>query len=111
MAQHISTKELKEKLDSGGEFVLVNALDEKSFEKRHIPGSINVPNSEVRKKAPKKLEDKDKETIVYCASRSCDASTKAAEKLEDMGYTNVVEFDAGIAGWEEEGHDFEGLKA
>jgi hypothetical protein len=40
----ISREELKEKLECGDEFKLVNALDEWAFNAKHIPGSINISN-------------------------------------------------------------------
>ena len=40
----ISREELKEKLDRGDKFKLVNALGEWAFEAKRIPGSINIRN-------------------------------------------------------------------
>ena len=111
MPKHISAKDLKEKIDSGEDFNLVNVLGEDSFENEHIPGSINIPSGKMMKRAKEELPEKDEEIIVYCASTSCKASTKAGEKLEEMGYENVVEFDSGISGWKENGYELEGRKA
>jgi hypothetical protein len=46
----ISREELKEKLDRGDKFRLVNALGEWAFEAKRIPGSINVRNMRNAKK-------------------------------------------------------------
>jgi hypothetical protein len=45
----ISREELKEKLDRGDKFKLVNALGEWAFNAKHIPGSINISNIQVKK--------------------------------------------------------------
>lgn len=110
MAEVISTDELKEKLDEGGGFHLIDALSPASFEARHIPGAKNVPNGpdfldqfEKEVGAPK-----DAEIIVYCSSASCMASVQAAEALEEAGYSNVVHYKDGLAGWKEAGYEFEG---
>ena len=46
----ISREELKEKLDRGDKFKLVNALGEWAFNAKHIPGSLNISRIENAKK-------------------------------------------------------------
>jgi rhodanese-related sulfurtransferase len=82
-------------------YALVNVLEPDSYREEHIPGSINIPAAEVEK-----FEDhfaKDKEIIVYCASQSCDASSKTASELSQRGFENVVDFEAGMRGWTSSG--------
>jgi len=102
----ITAKELKEKIDKGEDFVLIDVLSKESFEAKHIKGSINIPTSELGQRV-NELPDKDKEIIVYCASKTCPASPAAARHLEDLGYTNVVDFEDGLAGWIEAGFSLE----
>jgi rhodanese-related sulfurtransferase len=103
----ISAEELKKKIDSGGNFKLINVLSKESYDVRHIPKSISIPVSEIEDRAPKEIPDKGMEIIVHCASSTCTASPQAAEKLEKIGYTNVTEFKIGIAGWNDAGYEFE----
>ncbi|MFB6295128.1 MAG: rhodanese-like domain-containing protein [Candidatus Nanohaloarchaea archaeon] len=100
MVETISRSELKEKMDSGDDFTLVNVLSEEQFEQEHIPGSINIPLDEVEEEFPRQF-DRDDDIVVYCASESCQASPKAAEKLESMGFTNVADYEGGLADWKE----------
>ncbi|MEX1014076.1 MAG: rhodanese-like domain-containing protein [Candidatus Paceibacterota bacterium] len=110
MAKVITTEELKNKIDSDEEFYLVDVLSSNSYEGRHIPTAINFSNG------PDFLEDfenkteanKDDEIIVYCSSENCMASVQAAKTLEKAGYTNVVHYKDGLAGWQNAGYDFEG---
>ena len=104
----ITAKELKDKFDANEDFILVNVLSPESFEAKHIPSSINMPLSDIGIRSKKELPGKNKEIIVYCASRQCEASPNAAKKLEKLGYTNVADFEDGIAGWQEAGFKFEG---
>lgn len=106
----ISAQELKEKLDSGADVEVINVLSKDSHETKHIPGSKNIPVDELEERAPKELPDKNKEVIVYCASKDCQASPNAAKKLEEMGYANVEDFEDGLAGWQEAGYEFEGIQ-
>jgi rhodanese-related sulfurtransferase len=103
----ITTKELKEKIDSGAEFKLINVLSKESFEAQHIPKSINVPGNELEERAPKELPDKNEQIIIYCSSETCQASVNAGKKLEEIGYTNVAHFKEGLAGWLDAGFEFE----
>jgi len=103
----ISAEELKKKIDAKEDFVLINVLSKESYEARHVPSSINIPVDEVENRAPTELPDKNKEMIVYCASKTCLASPRAAKKLVELGYTNVTEYEAGIAGWQDAGYEFE----
>ena len=105
----IDASELKKKIDSGDDFVLVDVLGEEQYKKRHLPKAINIPitieNFEAVVK--EKLPDKNKPVIVYCSSKTCLASPGAAKKLVEMGYKDVTDFDGGIKEWEEAGYAFE----
>lgn len=95
--------EVHGRLKSDRDDVLVNTLDAESFRNKHIPGSINIPTAHMEEWAEQVLPDKEQVIMVYCASPDCDASPKAAKKLEEMGYDNVYDFEAGLTGWLE--HD------
>ena len=107
----ITKDALKMKLDEGSDFFLIDVLGEMSYGERHLPGAINIPGggenfvAEVEKAVG---SDKSKEVIVYCSSFSCQASPAAASKLADAGFTNVVDFEGGLADWEDAGYSFEG---
>jgi len=103
----ISAKELKEKIDSGDKFKLVDVLSKESFDTQHIPTAISIPGGELEKRAPKELPDKNEEIIVYCASKTCQASPNAVKTLQELGYTNVIDFEYGLAGWKDIDYKFE----
>lgn len=107
----ITRDALKKKLDEGSDFVLIDVLGALSYDGRHLPGAINIPGHEesfVVEVEKAVGGDKGKEVIVYCASFSCQVSPAAAGKLVDAGFTNVVDFEGGLADWEEAGYSFEG---
>ena len=64
----ISREELKEKLDRGDKFKLVNALGEWAFNAKHIPGSINISNIQDAKKM---LDADDDIVILFQSSVYC----------------------------------------
>lgn len=83
-------------------FKLVEVLSEDDYKKGHISGAINIPLDKLEEKAPVQLQ-KNETIVVYCGSYSCGASTKAAKKLIEMGYTNVLDFKASKKGWVDAG--------
>jgi rhodanese-related sulfurtransferase len=94
--------QFQERIAAGaGGFYLVDVLPPQSYAARHIPQAINIPKGadfverfEKETKAPK-----DAEIIVYCSSSGCGASVVSAAALEAAGYTNVLHYKEGLAGW------------
>ncbi|MEI8140381.1 MAG: rhodanese-like domain-containing protein [bacterium] len=51
----------------------------------------------------KAIPDKSALVVTYCAGLKCPASKALADRLKKLGYTNVIEYPQGIAGWLEAG--------
>lgn len=92
---------LRERQDDDS-VTVVNVLSQEQFEKSHIPGSINIPLDRLEDEAPERL-DREGDIVVYCASESCQASPKAAKKLESMGFQHVQDYEGGLADWQDAG--------
>jgi rhodanese-related sulfurtransferase len=67
MVEGISREELKEKMERGDDFVLLEALPEKSYRRTHLPGAINLPPGQTDQ-AEELIPNKEAEVVVYCAS-------------------------------------------
>ena len=80
--------------DDGHVVVDVRRLDE--FESGHIPGAICIPNESIETEPPEELPNPAQVILIYC--RSGNRSKQAAEKLFNMGYSNIYEF-GGIIDW------------
>jgi rhodanese-related sulfurtransferase len=104
----ISREELKEKMDRGDDFVLLDVLAEMYYRHSHLPGAINVPADELAERAPELLPDKDAEIVVYCKDPPCEASEEAARELAAMGYENVRDYVGGKRDWIDAGLPAEG---
>jgi rhodanese-related sulfurtransferase len=68
MLATISRDELKEKIDRGDDFLLVETLPKVAFQHAHLPGAINLPPDRVTELASTLLPDKSAEIVVYCAN-------------------------------------------
>jgi len=106
----ITADDLKDALASDRPPVLINTLPREAHEARHIPGSVNVPVDDIER-VEDLVPNKDDRIVVYCANADCTASPTAAERLEEMGYTDVVDFEDGYAGWRQAGYALVGTEA
>ena len=92
----ISQDEAKEMMTKDDSHIIVDVRRQDEFETGHIPGAICIPNENIGTEQPAELPDLDQILLIYC--RSGNRSKQAAQKLFDMGYTNVYEF-GGINDW------------
>ena len=100
----IKTDDLKALLDKNSELTLVNTLDAESFAKTRIPGAINIPQDSANfaARVEQQAGSKDQPVVVYCANQQCDSSEQAAKKLEEAGFTNVIDYAGGADAWQKE---------
>ena len=100
----ISTEELKTRLDQGGRFEFWNVLTDEYFNGEFIPGSRRVPLDQVGREVSASNLAKDSEIITYCAGPKCPQSSQAAEKLVNLGFTNVRAYEGGLEQWKAAGY-------
>lgn len=111
MAKKIDADGLLDKMDGGGDFLLVNVLSNEEFEKQRIPGSINIPvQAQGFEDAAEDILPQEAEIIVYCAGFECRASDTAVKMLEEVGYANLIEYEGGMEDWIEKGNPVEGIR-
>ena len=103
MVETISREELKEKMDRGDDFVLIDTLAEMYYRHSHLPGAINVPADEVGERIPELLPDREAEIVVYCMDPPCPASEQVARELAAMGYRTVRDYVGGKQDWKAHG--------
>lgn len=94
--KHISQETAKEMMTRDDGHVIVDVRRQDEYSEGHIPGAILIPNESIGTEQPEALPDLDQIILVYC--RSGRRSKEAAQKLFDMGYTNIYEF-GGIIDW------------
>ena len=64
----ISRDDLREKIERGDKFQLVEILPPTAYAHAHLPGAINLPPDRVSESALHLLPDKTADIVVYCAS-------------------------------------------
>ena len=104
--QTIQRNELKKMIERGAEFDLVELLAPKAYEHAHLPGAINIPfDDQFEHKIQLAIDNKSRTVVVYCTDLDCDASPKAGQAMEQLGYTHVYDYQAGKADWMRAGLD------
>ncbi len=104
MKKTISTEKLQSLRKGTEGFLLVDVLTKEEFAKDHIPGARNVPLDTVgfaQSVADKAAGSKTRKVVLYGSGGANDASSKAARLLVDDGFTNVIEYEGGLASWNE----------
>ncbi len=94
--KQISQEEAKLMMEKDDGHVIVDVRRADEYKEGHIPGAILIPNESISSEQPKELPDLEQIILVYC--RSGRRSKEAAEKLANIGYSNIYEF-GGIIDW------------
>ena len=94
--QQVTAEEAIEIMHEETGYIILDVRTVQEFNQGHIPGAINIPVETIGTQTPLQLPDCDQLILIYC--RTGNRSKQAAEKLVEIGYTNIVEF-GGIVDW------------
>jgi rhodanese-related sulfurtransferase len=102
--REVTVDDVKDKLDSGEKFLLVDVREESEYAKDHLPGAIHLGKGVIERDIENRVPDLNSPLVLYCGGGF--RSALAAENLQKMGYTNVLSMDGGVRGWREKGYPF-----
>ena len=94
----ITAQELKQKLDNGDEFVLIDVREKHEHDEFNVGGQL-IPLGNVMGAIPQLQNQKDAEVVVYC--RSGGRSGMAQQILQGAGFSNVRNLIGGMLTWQE----------
>ena len=97
--REVSTGEAAALADSGALLLDVRESDE--WSEGHLPGAIHVPRGFLESRIQAAIPSPDLPIVVYCAGGT--RSLLAAQQMQAMGYSNVVNMLGGIQQWKSEG--------
>ena len=104
----IDRETLRQKIERGEDFVLVDALSPMAYAMSHLPGAINITPDWIDDRARRRIPNLDTEVVVYCADVDCDSSVEVANRLVKLGYRNVRHYAEGKRDWVKAGLPLEG---
>jgi rhodanese-related sulfurtransferase len=91
--------EVKDRMDEGETFLLVDVREESEFAKDHLPGAIHLGKGIIERDIEAKVPDLNTPMVLYCGGGF--RSALAADNLQKMGYSSVVSMDGGVRRWRE----------
>ena len=93
--------DVKQKLDRGERFHLVDVREESEWAAGHLPRAEHLGKGVIERDIETKIPDTTAEIVLYCGGGY--RSALAADNLQKMGYTNVISMDGGFRGWKDAG--------
>lgn len=109
LAFEMDPSDLFEALNRNEKVVPLDARKNQAFEREHIPGALNLPHRDMNEDTTRHL-DRDITYVVYCDGIGCNASTKGALNMTELGF-RVKELIGGIEWWKFDGYATEGTHA
>ena len=97
--EDITVTELKEKLDRGDQFVLIDVREDYEYEEFNL-GGRHIPLGDVMHEVDNLEEHRDDEIVVMC--RSGNRSGQAQQILEMHGFSNVRNLEGGTLAWKKQ---------
>lgn len=95
--QETDVASVKERVDKGERFYLVDVREDHEWEAGHLPGAIHIGKGVIERDVDRLIPDETADIVLYCGSGY--RSALAADYLQRMGYTNAASMDGGIRGW------------
>ncbi|WP_433268729.1 adenylyltransferase/sulfurtransferase MoeZ [Actinosynnema sp. CS-041913] len=96
----ITPLELKQKQDSGEDFLLVDVREPHEFEIVRIPGSVLIPKDRILSGEAFAELPQDKQVVLHCKSGARSAEALAA--LHRAGFKDAVHVGGGVLAWARE---------
>ena len=93
---HLTIPQARQLLMEDRRATLVDTRSPGEYRRGTLPGAVSIPEAEVDRKAPLLLRDTAAPVLVFCRTGAC--SWRPAQRLAELGYTNIYEF-GGIKTW------------
>jgi rhodanese-related sulfurtransferase len=103
----IDSWDLSESLSKGARIIVIDTRSPEAFKHEHIPGAISIPHRTMTESSTSSF-DRDVLVVTYCDGIGCNASTKGALNMANLGF-NVKELIGGLEWWKRDGHKTEGF--
>jgi rhodanese-related sulfurtransferase len=101
----VDSWDLKVAREAGEPITVVDARSREAYAREHIPGAISLPHREMNAASTARI-DKRSLVVTYCDGIGCNASTKGALKMAELGF-RTRELIGGLDWWKRDGHPTE----
>ena len=97
--KYVSMDDIVQIMNENEGYIILDVRTVEEYNDGHIPNAICIPNEIIDETVINRLPNKEQLILIYC--RSGNRSKQAAQKLNNLGYTNLIEF-GGIIDWKGE---------
>ena len=97
--KEITVQDLKDKMDAGEDFFLLDVREPHEYAISNIDGTL-IPLGELPNRLNEIEDQRDKEVVVMC--RSGGRSAQGLKILEKNGFSNVINLKGGVNAWAKE---------
>jgi rhodanese-related sulfurtransferase len=97
--------DVKQRLQAGERFYLVDVREESEWSRGHVPGAIHLSKGIIERDIEKTIPDSSATIVLYCGGGF--RSALVADSLQQMGYSNVRSMDGGWREWRQAGYPVE----
>ncbi len=101
----ISSQELESRIQAGQAPLILDVRTPEEFAGGHVPGAVNMPYTQVPRRASDLGVSPDTEIVVYCQSGG--RAGAAEQSLASQGYSNIVDLKGHMLGWRNAGQTVE----
>ena len=101
----IDSWDLKVAREAGERITVIDARSPQAFAREHIPGAVNIPHRQMSPATTAAI-DRGGLVVTYCDGIGCNASTKGALKMAELGF-RTKELIGGLDWWKRDGHPTE----
>lgn len=98
----IDAWDLKVAREAGEPITVIDARSRQAHAREHIPGAISLPHREMNAETTARI-DRRTLVVVYCDGIGCNASTKGALRMSELGF-RTRELIGGLDWWKRDGH-------
>lgn len=100
--EEVTPDEVKEKLESDEDFVLLDVREQDEWKDSRIAGADYLGRGIIERDIEEEYPDTEEEIVLYCGGGY--RSALAADNLQKMGYHNVKSLAGGFRSWVEAGY-------
>jgi rhodanese-related sulfurtransferase len=95
--KQLGFREVKQRMDAGDKFTLVDVREDSEWARGHLPGAVHLGRGIIERDIEQAFPDKSSSIVLYCGGGF--RSALSADNLQKMGYRNVISMDGGWRAW------------
>lgn len=86
---HLTIPQARQLLMEDHRATLVDTRGPREYRKGTLPGAVSIPEAEMDRRAPVLLRNREAPVLVFCRTGAC--SWRSAQRLAELGYTQVYD--------------------